>query len=163
MTEMPQHTGMPRRHGVLGRRALLRNGLVVGVGVAVLGAGSVATSGAAWANAAQNNWRWCVHRDGLYWAGNADSGQTATPLGICPYQSTGKPHTPGNTNYIVDSGDAVAEGIQNGWRWCVHCYVMFWGNGLAVNGVCPTGVGHVAGGSVYDMFPNMEPLGYENG
>jgi hypothetical protein len=162
MTVMPQQAGMPRREGGLGRRALIRNGLVVSAGVAMLGAGSAIRPGAARASTTQNNWRRCIHCGGLCWAGDGDAGQLPAHLGVCPYQGTGQPHSPGSLNMTLDSGDAAAAGsVQVGWRWCENCYGLFWAAGKTQNGVCPDGGHHVASGSIYDMYINALP--YYNG
>jgi hypothetical protein len=148
-------TEVPQQERDLSRRALLRNGLAVGAGVAMLGVVSTALSGAARAEVLQINWRWCIHCSGLWWAGNADDGQVATRFGVCPYQDSGQPHTfsgTGGTNYTMGSAETPGTGIQNGWRWCENCYGLFWGNGLAQNGICPIGIAHIASGSIYDMY-----------
>jgi hypothetical protein len=161
MTTMPPQAGMPGQVGGLGRRALIRNGLVLGAGVAMLGAGSVAMSGTARAFTIQDDWRWCIHCSGLWWAGTADNGLQPTRLGNCPYEGAGLPHTfsgTGGTNYTLESTDSPASDIQNGWRWCENCYVLFWGNGQPQNGICPVGGPHIASGSIYDMYHGSSAL-----
>ncbi|MCV7364038.1 hypothetical protein [Mycolicibacterium neworleansense] len=43
--------------------------------------------------------------------------------------------------YLNRSGVWEGTGAQDNWRWCRHCYTMFFG-GFDKQGSCPTGGAH---------------------
>ena len=80
----------PRTTHGLGRRGLLKNGLLAGLGVAVVGVGSSELMGTAWAEtepatpvstptasvvlSTQTYWHWCVACDSLFFSNSAGRG-----------------------------------------------------------------------------------------
>jgi hypothetical protein len=128
-------TETPELERGLGRRALLRNTLIAGAGVAALGAMSIPLAGTAGAVTYQVDWAWCYHCNALFWA-------TATfeNNGLCPGNGGG-PHLVGETNYTAmygvgtsgNPGDTRSYGQQAGWAYCSKCKIV----GLRSNpGVC---------------------------
>jgi hypothetical protein len=134
----------------VGRRSLLRNGLLAGLGVAVAGAASRGLAGVAQAAPArtsapasvaaahlasspaaadvtfnlQRNWWWCRHCDSLFWSTSGTGGVcTAASSLFGPHVNTG------SSNYGVPNGNPSQSGVQNGWRWCNACSDLFWGPG----------------------------------
>jgi len=79
---------------------------------------------------AQDNWRWCSHSSGLYFAGHGP--------GRCPVQPVIGVHSwNGSANYGMYDETYYTNG-QPGWRWCHRCQgIFFTGNGS--NGHCPAG------------------------
>jgi len=73
----------------------------------------------------QENWRWCIKCNGLWFSGNGD-------LGVCTVRPD-QGHTSVNSaNYVLQSDG----GGQEHWRWCRLCdWLWFSGNG--VSGFCP--------------------------
>jgi hypothetical protein len=132
----------------LGRRALLRNGLLAGAGMAVVSVAQPGIAGVAQAStveavafgplgldiafSAQNGWRWCTRCSGLFYS------PSDAPAGACPFNGD---HQPGGANYetpFVTSQDVGAEQeqAQQSWLWCNWCEGLFWGKGQ-VNSHCP--------------------------
>ena len=171
--EMPHMTeNPPQSTSELGRRSLLRKGMLTGLGVTAL---SIATPVAAMAapRAAtrtikpagptspttvrpnlltfQADWRFCTKCKGLFWSGDGSESGTCP----APAQYPLLPHTPGATNYGVPFGYASETGLQVGWRFCNQCKGLFWGPSVA-SSFCPATTfeefPHTAGDTVYDMM-----------
>jgi hypothetical protein len=132
----------------LARRALLRNGLLAGAGMAVASVALPGITGVAQAAmveadalgplgldiafTAQTQWWWCTQCSGLFWS------NSGAPDGACPFNGY---HQPGGTMYetpVVTDGDVEAEEeqAQHGWLWCNWCDGLFWGSGQA-SSHCP--------------------------
>jgi len=117
----------------LSRRQVLRgagaSGLVGLTTVALI----LSTETAAHA-ATQDNWRWCLQCEGLWFNGNVRWGR-------CPaaYRHTFKV----SGNYVLPYAPASG---QDNWRWCLKCEGL-WFSGTGGAGVCPAGNGHVSRGS----------------
>jgi hypothetical protein len=132
----------PRAARVLGRRALLRNGLLAGAGAAVASvalpgitgtaqasiveAGALGPLGLNIAFSAQTQWWWCRNCSGLFYSA---SGAAA---GSCPFNGYHDPsaswmyETPVLTYQDVG---AEQEQAQPGWLWCNWCQGLFFGKG----------------------------------
>jgi len=141
----------------LGRRALLRNTLVVGAGAVTLGAISIPLSGAAYAGSYQNYWGWCTKCNEFFWATNEFEN-----AGTCPVNNN-DPHTLGGTAYTAMYGfstsgnpaDTSSAGQQAGWAWCTSCSAMFWkSNG----GSCPA-LSIIVEGNVVEKYVAHSPGG----
>jgi hypothetical protein len=153
----------------LSRRALMRNGLLVGLGATVAVTALPALAGTALAEhldetvniyptegngsftayPCQPDWWYCVRCFGIYHSDNDAAG------GVCP--AIGQHQNDTNyTNYCIphDMGSISAStgGVQSGWRWCVNCQGLFWGS-AAAESWCPAGGRHVVTTSaeVYDL------------
>jgi hypothetical protein len=164
----------------IGRRALLRNGLLTGLGVTVAGltiaspahaatpGPSSALSGTASARATarlarltaaadpqiQDNWRWCGKCEGLFYGGHQSTSN-------CP---TGGTHDgSGSYDYQLFYLDppVSASDIQPNWRWCGKCEGLFYGGHQSTSN-CPTGGTHDGSGSYdYHLFHDDDVLAYE--
>jgi hypothetical protein len=153
----------------LSRRALIRNGLLVGLGATAVVAALPELTGTALASnidaditvileqtqynySCQVDWWYCIKCYGMYHSDNDTAG------GVCP---AGGEHQ-NNTNYtlycIPHDGDAQGQtspyvcGVQPGWRWCSKCQGLFWGS-AQTESVCPAGGQHIitSGTYVYDL------------
>ena len=155
----------PQTTSELGRRSLLRKGMLTGLGVAALSiatpvtamaaprasTSTIKTAGAtplATSLNIQTDWWFCTACKGLFWVEQGSS------TGYCrgnDYSS----HIAGSTLYWVPYSNPRQTGLQVGWRWCVLCSLLFWGPDEA-SSFCPAGFGavipHQAGGTVYDMM-----------
>lgn len=157
---MTDFTPQPGRG--LARRALLRNGLLAGVGAAVASAALPGITGitgiaqAAIGNvqatdpfgivedlSAQTQWWWCRNCSGLFYSA---SGAAA---GSCPFNGSHDPsgswmyETPILTQQDVGAEQAQA---QQPWRWCNWCQGLFWGKGQG-SSHCP--------GNLISFAPNI--------
>lgn len=129
----------------LGRRALLRNGLLVGMGTAALVTASVPLATGALADEppastdspdaaapAQAKWAWCDLCAGMFYTGNSN-------FGHCPQQNDLFAHASvydyNSYNYHFYYDAETGGGWQGDWFWCVNCQGMFWGGRSA--GKCP--------------------------
>jgi hypothetical protein len=142
----------PHRMPGLGRRALLRNGLLSGLGVAVASVALPAFTGVARAAmldvlvtdpyndpvdfTAQSQWYWCRACTGLFWSGNgADAGD-------CPALYPGPHNLSGSWMYDVPTltdSDAGIVQTQHSWNWCFQCQGLFYGPDQA-SSHCPGNV-----------------------
>ena len=149
----------PRDRGELTRRTLLRNGLMTGVGTAVVGAGALSFGGRARADTPsspissaesstaaplQLGWVYCNQCYGIFYTNNAS-------WGVCPAGGDfgNIPHAFANNYSSFDYGlyyDAASgqTNWQPNWWWCHQCQGLFHSgspNPLSEsgNGVCPNG------------------------
>jgi hypothetical protein len=132
----------------LGRRALLRNGLLLSLGTSTVVAASASLAGEARAGAPapasadilaatapeQFGWAWCDLCQGMFYSGN-------NTLGHCPYNG----NLFGHANKLDYSSynygfyyNATGTDWQAGWLWCRNCQGMFWApSGHTSYGQCP--------------------------
>jgi hypothetical protein len=127
----------------LNRRALLRNGLLAGLGAAGI---TVASSRVAQADTesaispdnfnvislnVQPKWRWCAYCGALFWCPSGNQNQR------CPSSFTNT-HTAGSgTIYGVPNNNPDYTDVQDFWHWCNLCNVLFYnvtGSHCAGNG-----------------------------
>lgn len=131
------------------RRALMRNGLLVGLGTATVVAGSVSLAGNAMAADVptsadtpdtpapeQFKWGWCNQCSGMFY--------TAYNLGECPYDGDLSNHASTtdytSSNYGFYYNAVATSEWQGNWYWCSNCQGMFWGGRSA--GACPSHFGN---------------------
>lgn len=141
----------------IGRRTVLRRGLLAGFGITVAGATSLALAGTAYA-ASQGQWRWCSRCQGLFYGPQQSTS-------ICP----GAPHHTigaGSFNYsLTHDSPPITNSLQSGWYWCSNCKGSYYGGIAPNNGRCPISPGalHVAGASYhYLMWYNQPGVGQPN-
>ncbi len=150
----------------LTRRAVVRNGLMVGLGTAAVVAASAPLAGRARAGASipaslaspsttaqtQENWYWCDVCQGMWYGGYKDSNGNIKG-GVCPY-GDGVPHAGLNayttSNYYFYYGAVANSNWQGNWWWCGNCYIMYWGGTSA--GVCPANGGAHTGPSSRESY-----------
>jgi len=138
----------PQASSNLTRRMLLRNGLMVGLGTAVVAAGSSSFPARAQAGALapassanpstpapeQIDWGWCNQCQGMFYTANSN-------WGYCPGTGNIGPHASVSNYKSYDYGfyyDAVTNSDwQGGWWWCKNCQGLF--NNEYGNGACPFG------------------------
>jgi hypothetical protein len=147
---MTEVTPKPARG--LGRRALLRNGLLAGAAAAAASVTLSTFTGVAQAAlldveardpygliddfSAQNQWWWCRACHGLFWSNNG------TDAGVCPASWPNPHNLDGSWMYevpILNEGDAGIVQTQYDWCWCNQCQGLFWGSGQA-SSHCPGNV-----------------------
>lgn len=135
--------------GGISRRGVLRGGLIVGAGMATVGAASAIFTGTAQASSLQSDWAFCIYCSALWWH-NTNSADTHCPGSPTGYHQTGS----GDYNYDVYNGISGLNGSSNpqpNWRFCNLCGCLFWGG---YGGSCwGNGRGpHNAGSTIYDMY-----------
>jgi hypothetical protein len=150
---MTQAPSRPARG--LGRRALLRNGLLTGAGAAVASVALPGLTGVAhasivsvyaeWWNGyevylnAQTQWWWCRDCYALFYSG---SGAAA---GVCPVNYPYGHNPSGSSMYDTPcnnqkiTGIGMGSGEQGLWYWCNWCQGLFYGLGQT-NSHCPGNV-----------------------
>jgi hypothetical protein len=144
-----------RASGELTRRMMLRNGLMVGLGTAVVAVGSSSFAGRARADTLapaslanpstpaplQSAWGWCNQCAGMFYTSNSN-------WGVCP-RSTQDPvrffaqtHAFNNNyqsfNYEFYYDAQTSSNWQGAWLWCRLCQG-FWYGGANFGGWCPSG------------------------
>jgi hypothetical protein len=77
----------------------------------------------------QDNWRWCQHCQGLFFAGNASWGMCSATKGA---------------HVLIGSGDYYlaqdsAGWPLNGWRWCQKCQGLWLPDPARLANHCPAG------------------------
>ncbi len=78
----------------------------------------------------QENWRWCKHCRGLFFAGHND--------GVCPTNGRGHDKS-GSGNYSLNYNEPKAPD-QHNWRWCKKCQGLYFAG--RNRNVCPAGGAH---------------------
>ena len=150
----------------LSRRALLRNGLLVGLGATAAVTALPELAGMALAensnqyvtvyyndeptitNLSQPDWWYCVQCYGIF---HSDDD---TPNGVCPYNGGKHQNNTSYYNYCTQFGgssegpDLGGSGVQSGWRWCSKCQGLFWGS-AATDSYCPAGGQHIVTSDTY--------------
>jgi hypothetical protein len=164
----------------LSRRALIRNGLLVGLGAIAAVAALPELSGTALAEnsdtsiiiyyngtwtalpiTCQPDWWYCVNCYGMYHSDNDTAG------GVCPKDGGPHQNDTSYSNYCIPFGGEnlpaeIDQGLQAGWRWCNNCQGIFWGNAIAES-YCPNGGHHVFGSAtVYGFIFGSPPIAWEN-
>jgi hypothetical protein len=140
---------------------VLRGGLLVGTGVATVGAMSAVLTRTAKAETPQSGWGYCTLCTSMWWtAGKSGS--------HCAYdtvtQSNGQ-HASGSGGYDYGlyynlTGLVNTSNPQPKWRFCTACQGLFFGgNGgrCAALGWAGTPGAHVAGGTSYDLYWGGSP------
>jgi hypothetical protein len=112
------------------RRALLRGGVLLGLGVTAVAAALALESGTAYAANSQPNWAWCNECQQVWYKPQG--------FGLCPaYNNVAWPHAL-KGKYTSDNYrpeyDYSGSGWQQGWRWCKNCHSLFHGN--VEDGIC---------------------------
>lgn len=123
-----------------GRRALLRKGLLAGLGTVMAGiaapvlAGTGTRTARAYAadNGVQYSWAWCYKCQGLFYSPFESSSR-------CP--AGGRHGVTRSYNYYLNSLNIPLEGLQTGWRWCDKCMGLFYGP-FQGSSWCPAGGRH---------------------
>ena len=125
----------------------MRNGLLTGAGLAVVGAASQALTGVAQAAAGnQPNWAWCSSCSILYFGPNES-------VSHCP--ATGATHFGYLDNVSFKYNNAYGYGNvldrQPNWLWCHKCQGLFFGNNQG-SSRCPASPpsGHHDGSTSYN-------------
>jgi hypothetical protein len=151
------------------RRILLRNGLLAGLGTALVGIAAPALTGTARAatgtDAAraavpgegfQPSWRWCHLCQGLFY-GPFQSNSA------CPSDRDGGEHDGSESaDYGLNYGipNNRPNHIQSGWAWCHECQGLFY-EPFQPQSVCPAGGRHNGSESYnYDAYyskPGTQP------
>jgi hypothetical protein len=125
----------------LGRRALLRNGLIAGLGAAAATVAVPALAGVAEAAAvtdhavppggiyavsfqAQQNWWWCVMCAALFASDSSGSPKGTCPAGYSQHLSsiTGS----SSWEYEVPYNNAAHTNLQPNWNWCSWCQTLWY-------------------------------------
>lgn len=153
--------GKPRPAGGPSRRALLRNGLLVG-GAAATGIASPVLTGVARADSYtwQPHWTWCYDCQVLYYGHNQAQS-------VCPSGGThvGYGTTSGNYELQMDYLP-VTSNPQQKWAWCLQCQGLFYGP-YQGSSYCPAaGPGNLSthNGSAsgnYALHLNYNNLGFQ--
>lgn len=104
----------------LDRRALLRNGLFAGLGVAAVGIASSALARPAWASGltVQSDWYYCGKCQGLF-----HSDAAGDPKGVCPADFGY--HLSSGWTYEVPYSNPSQSNLQAGWTWCNLCQGLY--------------------------------------
>jgi hypothetical protein len=112
----------------MSRRGLLK---LAGAGAVTLGVGAVTLGLADPAFATQDGWRWCKDCNGLVYGGFSTAGPCfgETMFGHDLSDSLG---------YLVKMSWEGGAG-QTGWKWCINCNLMNFGNGTSAKYACPGG------------------------
>jgi hypothetical protein len=140
------------------RRAIMRNGLLVGLGAATVAAASASVTGKALADSnipgtadgstppTQSQWMWCNLCSGMFYAGY--SGWGACPFSNPAYHGQhGRYKAYTSSNYFFYYDAVAGGGWQGNWWWCKNCMGMWWGGGNG--GFCPaTNSQHQKGSNV---------------
>lgn len=135
--------------GGVNRRAILRTGLLAGIGAATLAIGSGALTGSARASADSEGyqiWDHCSKCQGLFYGAQESSS-------ICP--ASGTHNDSGSYQYQIFYDYPAAPNLQSSWAWCDQCRGLFYGPDQSKS-VCPAGGPHSKAGS-YDYS-----LGYDD-
>jgi hypothetical protein len=136
------------------RRALLRNGLLAGLGSATIIAASGPLAGKARADDSapasadtpaatapeQHGWGWCNLCQGMFYTLSPGT----FPWGVCPFRADANQHASVSDYTSSDYGfyyNAVGTDWQQGWYWCRNCQGMFWAGSGTSTGACPYYVG----------------------
>jgi hypothetical protein len=148
-------------HG-LSRRIVLRNGLLAGLGAAVVGVAAPvltdARTGTARAAVAstpieQPSWAWCDKCQGLFYGIFQSSSW-------CP--AGGQHNDSESYIYTLDFGFGSSDGYQAGWAWCDKCQGLFY-RPFQSSSWCPAGGQHDGSESYnYGMYYNQTSID-ENG
>jgi hypothetical protein len=124
----------------LNRRTLLRNGLVVGLGMAAATIAVPAFAGVAQASSAdiQLGWGWCSKCQALFFL--APASQMDRSNGVCP---AGGQHGEATSDiYYLEYGwDDPPSNVQTEWNYCNKCAGLFWLPQIE-DSVCPAGGNH---------------------
>jgi hypothetical protein len=123
--------------GELGRRTLLRRGLLAGFGLATLAIGSAALTGEAAASTVSPDineplWLWCYKCQGLFYGSYILSSK-------CPDGGTHAVNK--SLDYELAYNVPGGAGLQSDWLWCNKCQGLFYGPHAAVS-ACPAGGAH---------------------
>jgi hypothetical protein len=117
------------------RRRLLWVATAVGVGVGV--AAAAPSESAVAAPGTQPSWRYCKNCKGLFYNGHGGSG-------ICTASSNGH-NAQLSGNYFLEYDRAERPNWQRGWRHCINCQGLAFGD--FPSGLCPAGGRHDHTGS----------------
>lgn len=169
----------PQLQRGMSRRMALRNGLIIGAGTAIVGAGTSFFAGRAQADTTspsepvspsgsaptQPGWAWCNQCSGIFYTENAN-------WGYCTANIKGRgPHAFRN-NYLSFNYEFYYNGAgadwQPNWWWCIQCQGLFNNDGAAnqlsgsYNGICPFGttVGSSAANSYWNSHDPLPSLPY---
>jgi hypothetical protein len=149
----------PQSAHALGRRSLLRNGLLAGLGLAAV---SVMTSGlTGTAQAApmtlpvdgptEAGWAWCSKCRGLFYAFNSTTGD-------CP--AGGQHGSQTSYDYEIPFDNSGGTNLQPNWKWCGKCEGMFYGPNES-SSHCPAGGTHNDSNSdSYSLFYDYSASSY---
>jgi hypothetical protein len=131
----------PEKTRGLGRRTLLRNGLIVGLGAAAATVAVPALTGVAQATSAQYQlgWGWCSKCSAMFFL--APAGGMNRTNGVCP---TGGKHGYATSDiyYMWYNWNPQPSNVQQAWFYCYKCAGMFYQTASGNAGVCPDGGSH---------------------
>jgi hypothetical protein len=151
--------------GETSRRSLLRKGLLVGVGAAVVGIAMPVLAGSGTARAyvsgagIQNGWDWCDRCQGLFYGpGQSSSACPAGPGGHDGSESAGYVLYYGTSG----SDDGLGFPVQADWAWCDKCQGLFYGP-FQGSSLCPAGGRHDGSESYSYDVPYGQPSSVTGG
>jgi hypothetical protein len=151
--------------GEFSRRAMLRNGLLVGLGTATIVSASLAGGARAYASLAtasapaanapeQWNWAYCHNCRGMWYPGNGGD--------KCPYTADMGGHVSSPSDNYGFYYNATGTDWQEDWLWCHYCSGMFWASNDMSAGVCP-GLGSMGSHDGSGSFHYVAYRGSESG
>jgi hypothetical protein len=133
--------GLPESYG-LTRRAMLRKGVLAGLGAGAIVAASASLAGSAWAEASpaladspdatapeQWGWAYCHQCHGMWYPANGGD--------VCPYPNDLGRHSSSPSYNYGFYYNAVGTDWQEDWYWCKNCSGMFWTGNGRTGGACP--------------------------